>query len=251
TFSPSGEFIACGDEDGKVSIWRVPWWDDRNEAHKSLLDRPAVTLPSHTARDLDRRFDYLDLPTDHRPSPSRTRLRDPHATEAPSRTQGSVFSWSLWRTLPQLLFGRSHGPPRHAELTTIYPGFATQRIYVASVDDESTTERPTEPMPTAPGHYPRFSIMVESVSSTDSIRGNQPTPAHADNSGDVQVSCCALLSRRRGRSGTASALPAMSLTERVASTSNSPAPRITTPSHPTAQNVLDLPAVVEPLTGTP
>ncbi|KAF8837901.1 WD40 repeat-like protein [Paxillus ammoniavirescens] len=39
TFSPSGEFVACGGEDGKVSIWRVPWWDDRNiEAHKSLLD---------------------------------------------------------------------------------------------------------------------------------------------------------------------------------------------------------------------
>ncbi|KIJ18025.1 hypothetical protein PAXINDRAFT_71621 [Paxillus involutus ATCC 200175] len=26
TFSPSGEFVACGDH--KVSIWRVPWWDD-------------------------------------------------------------------------------------------------------------------------------------------------------------------------------------------------------------------------------
>ncbi|KIJ05963.1 hypothetical protein PAXINDRAFT_103567 [Paxillus involutus ATCC 200175] len=126
TFSPSGEFIACGEVHGKVSIWRVPWWDDTNEAHKSLLDRPVVTLPSHTARDLDHRFDYLDLPTDHRPSPSRTRLRDPHATEAPSRPQSSAFSWRLWRTLPQLLFGPSHGPPRHAELTTVYPGFATQ-----------------------------------------------------------------------------------------------------------------------------
>ncbi|KAF8837903.1 hypothetical protein BDN67DRAFT_972338 [Paxillus ammoniavirescens] len=114
------------------------------------------------------------------------------------------------------------------------------------MDDESTRERPTEPMPTAPGHYPGFSIFVESVSSTDSIHENQSTPAPAD----VQVSCCAFLSRRRGRSGTASALPAMPLTERVAPTPNSPAPPITTPSHPTAQNVLDLPAVVEPPSGT-
>ncbi|KIJ13677.1 hypothetical protein PAXINDRAFT_80587 [Paxillus involutus ATCC 200175] len=27
-FSPSGEFVACGGADRKVSIWRVPWWDD-------------------------------------------------------------------------------------------------------------------------------------------------------------------------------------------------------------------------------
>ncbi|KAF8837898.1 WD40 repeat-like protein [Paxillus ammoniavirescens] len=122
-FSPSGEFVACGEKYGKVSIWRVSWWDDRNiEVHKSLLDRPAIT----TARVLDHQFDYLDLPTNRRPSPPRTRPRDIHATEDPSRTQGSVLSWRLWRTLPRLLFGRSHGSPRHAELTTIYPGFATQ-----------------------------------------------------------------------------------------------------------------------------
>jgi WD40 repeat protein len=28
TFSPSGEFVACGGSDGKISIWRAPWWDD-------------------------------------------------------------------------------------------------------------------------------------------------------------------------------------------------------------------------------
>jgi hypothetical protein len=98
---PLGEFIACGGTDGKVSIWRVPWWDDSKEkviahtqlsfhcfslplrlqAHKSLLDvrsaqvsfrghshwynclRSAqpVTLPSHTARDIDRQLDYLEV----------------------------------------------------------------------------------------------------------------------------------------------------------------------------------------------
>ncbi|KAF9222271.1 WD40 repeat-like protein [Gyrodon lividus] len=26
-FSPSGEFVACGGDDKKLSIWRVPWWD--------------------------------------------------------------------------------------------------------------------------------------------------------------------------------------------------------------------------------
>ncbi|KAF8837904.1 WD40 repeat-like protein [Paxillus ammoniavirescens] len=50
TFSPSGEFVACGGGGGKVSIWRVPWWDDRDiEVHKSLLDVRSAQLrcPSH------------------------------------------------------------------------------------------------------------------------------------------------------------------------------------------------------------
>ncbi|KIK93603.1 hypothetical protein PAXRUDRAFT_828818 [Paxillus rubicundulus Ve08.2h10] len=236
TFSPSGEFIACGDINGKVSIWRVPWWDNsKEEAHKSLLDRPAVTSPSHTARGIDRQLDYLDLPTYRRPSPSRTRLRDTHTTGDPSRTQGSAFSWRVWRTLPRLLFGRSHDAPQHTGLTTIYPGFATQRIYVASMDDENTTESFAEPIPTAPGHYPRFSILIESVSSTDSIHENQSTPAPPANSEDVQASCCALFSRGRARSSTASV----------------PAPPVAGTSHSTTQNVLNLPAVVEPLSDTP
>ncbi|KAF8833954.1 WD40 repeat-like protein [Paxillus ammoniavirescens] len=40
-FSPSGEFVASGGyaSDKRVSIWRVPWWDDsQKQAHKSLLD---------------------------------------------------------------------------------------------------------------------------------------------------------------------------------------------------------------------
>ncbi|KIJ08677.1 hypothetical protein PAXINDRAFT_172845, partial [Paxillus involutus ATCC 200175] len=84
------------------------------------------------------------------------------------------------------------------------------RIYVASRDGESTPESRTEPLPTAPGHYPGFSIMVESVSSTES-HINRLTPAPPDNSKDVQFSCCALFSRRRARSATASVLPAMEL----------------------------------------
>ncbi|KIJ07796.1 hypothetical protein PAXINDRAFT_44803, partial [Paxillus involutus ATCC 200175] len=27
TFSPSGESVACGGLNEKLSLWRVPWWD--------------------------------------------------------------------------------------------------------------------------------------------------------------------------------------------------------------------------------
>ncbi|KAF8834661.1 WD40 repeat-like protein [Paxillus ammoniavirescens] len=39
-FSPSGEFVVSSeDAGGRVSIWRVPWWDNsKKEANKSLLD---------------------------------------------------------------------------------------------------------------------------------------------------------------------------------------------------------------------
>ncbi|KAF8837557.1 WD40 repeat-like protein [Paxillus ammoniavirescens] len=250
TFSPSGEFVACGEYYGKVLIWRVPWWDDSmDKAHNLLLDLPAVTIPRHVASDLDRHLDYLGLPTNPRPSPSHTRRRTSHPSEDP-RTQCSPFYQKVWRTLPHFLFWRSHTQPRHAAVTTVHPGFATQRVYVASRDNDSTTESPTEPMPTAPGHYPRFSIIAESMSSTDSLDVNRPIPVPPKNSEDVQVSCCALFSRQRVRSGTTSVLPAMELSERTAPLPNPPAPRGLTPSHLTAQNVLDLPAVVEPLSHT-
>ncbi|KAF8835851.1 WD40 repeat-like protein [Paxillus ammoniavirescens] len=108
----------------------------------------------------------------------------------------------------------------------------------------------SEPMPTAPGHYRGFSIMVESVSSTDSLNENQSTPAPPVNSEDVQVSCCALFSRRRARSGTASVPPAIPLSPRAVRTSDAPVSPVATPSHPTVQSVLDRPAVVEPLSDT-
>ncbi|KAF9221843.1 WD40 repeat-like protein [Gyrodon lividus] len=51
-FSPSGEFLACGGVDRKVSIWRVPWWDNSKEAHDSFLDvrspRTLCECLSHT-----------------------------------------------------------------------------------------------------------------------------------------------------------------------------------------------------------
>ncbi|KIK76551.1 hypothetical protein PAXRUDRAFT_18120 [Paxillus rubicundulus Ve08.2h10] len=267
TLSPSGEFVACGEYSGKVSIWRVPWWDDSKEkVHKSLLDRPAVTVPRHG--DVGRQLDYLNLPTTRHPSPSRARLCTAHAINEPSRTQGSAFSRKLRRTLPHLFFGRSHGQPQHAQVTTVYPGFAQpvgknsrllpfkansssgQRVYVASRDGEHTPDSRTEPLPTAPGHYPGFSIIVESVSSTDSRSGNQRTPAPPDNSEDLQTSCCALFSRRRASTGTASVSLAIELSEHAAPPPNPPVSRGVTPSYSTGQNVLDLPAVAEPLSHT-
>ncbi|KAF9219593.1 WD40 repeat-like protein [Gyrodon lividus] len=39
TFSPSGEFVATGCKDNKLSIWRVPWWDD---IQKQLCPFPRI-----------------------------------------------------------------------------------------------------------------------------------------------------------------------------------------------------------------
>ncbi|KAF9221842.1 WD40 repeat-like protein [Gyrodon lividus] len=138
-FSPSGEFVACGGSSTVISIWRVPRWDDsKEEAHRSFLDLPAVRVPPnaihHTVIDLDRQLDFLDLPTNRRPSSPRTRLRT-STTEDASRTEGSALSWRRLWTLSRLLFTRSND-------------WLDMRK-----DDESTTETPTAPMPTAPGNY--------------------------------------------------------------------------------------------------
>ncbi|KAF8839835.1 WD40 repeat-like protein [Paxillus ammoniavirescens] len=39
TFCPTGEFMTCGGKDLEVSIWRVPWWEDRQN------ECPAVPFP--------------------------------------------------------------------------------------------------------------------------------------------------------------------------------------------------------------
>ncbi|KIJ13212.1 hypothetical protein PAXINDRAFT_13962 [Paxillus involutus ATCC 200175] len=108
TFSPSGEFVACGESRGKVSIWRVPRWDDSKEAYKWLSDvrsaqvflqrpshgcrvyLPAVTVLRYAASDLDRQPDYLNLPTNRHPSPSRTRLHTTHAPLPPHKPPPSA-----------------------------------------------------------------------------------------------------------------------------------------------------------------
>ncbi|KAF9231876.1 WD40-repeat-containing domain protein [Melanogaster broomeanus] len=76
TFSPFGEFVAAEQENGTLSIWRVPWWDEsqrKSQAYDSLLDLPAVPvskgLGSIRAQD---EFDLLihrpDLPAPCSPS---------------------------------------------------------------------------------------------------------------------------------------------------------------------------------------
>ncbi|KIJ08958.1 hypothetical protein PAXINDRAFT_172698 [Paxillus involutus ATCC 200175] len=64
--SPSGEFVASGGMDEKISIWRVPWWDDsKKEPHKSFLDLPAVPVFKNDQQ--QNGLDFLDLPTSRRP----------------------------------------------------------------------------------------------------------------------------------------------------------------------------------------
>jgi WD40 repeat protein len=45
-FSPTGEFVVCGGSDGKISSWRVPWWNASTEkviAHTRILHPPLLT----------------------------------------------------------------------------------------------------------------------------------------------------------------------------------------------------------------
>ncbi|KAF8836599.1 WD40 repeat-like protein [Paxillus ammoniavirescens] len=94
TFSPSGEFVASGMVNGKISVWRVPWWDDsqlEKELHKSLLDLPAVPVPKILSNGQQQReLDYLDLPTNRRPIASSHR---PPADSATGHVQ------RFWRRL--------------------------------------------------------------------------------------------------------------------------------------------------------
>ncbi|KIJ09286.1 hypothetical protein PAXINDRAFT_87685 [Paxillus involutus ATCC 200175] len=77
-FSPSGEFVASAGGDGKLSIWRVPWWDDSQKqvitvltylptrfltmflvADTPFLARRALSaIPSHTPPDNRLLFSY-------------------------------------------------------------------------------------------------------------------------------------------------------------------------------------------------
>jgi hypothetical protein len=162
------------------------------------------------------------------PAPSVWTLTPPTST---CRTDNDLSR--IWRT------GGQNSRPLTSKTNFAFG----QRVYVASRDDESTIESHTEPLPTAPGHYRTFSIMVESVSSTDSLDENQPTAASPVN---VQVSCCALFSRCRARSqGTPPAQPDVELTQRVSPTSNAPPPAVVPSSRPSTQNVMDLPTVSE------
>ncbi|KAF9222339.1 WD40 repeat-like protein [Gyrodon lividus] len=68
TFSPSGEFVASGGRDKKVSIWRVPWWDGiQKQAHESFLDLPAVPAPNDLSNDqAQHELDFFNPPATRR-----------------------------------------------------------------------------------------------------------------------------------------------------------------------------------------
>ncbi|KAF8839941.1 WD40 repeat-like protein [Paxillus ammoniavirescens] len=67
TFSPSGQFVASGGYDRKLSIWRVPWWGDSHKeapARNSFLDLPAVPVPKGPANSQQQgELDFLDVST--------------------------------------------------------------------------------------------------------------------------------------------------------------------------------------------
>ncbi|KAF9222321.1 WD40 repeat-like protein [Gyrodon lividus] len=125
TFSPSGEFMACGGDDRKVSIWRVPWWDDsQNQAHDSFLDLPAVPAPkglTHNQAQVD--LDFLDPQLPCRPTTSCSQpLVHPDPTPIVTRVQ------LFWRGLvaPR---SASSPPPPAIELQSI----ETRRFWKSAV----------------------------------------------------------------------------------------------------------------------
>ncbi|KAF9240822.1 WD40-repeat-containing domain protein [Melanogaster broomeanus] len=166
-----------------------------------------------------------------------------------SRAQQSAFSWKPWKALSRISFVRSNDPP--VTRTPIYPGYAPYRTstYAPPRPAETTTQTVTDPTSTATGATAAYSVItLDSSDSPDDAEDNQPseaTPGPQHNSDDVQVSCCALFTRRRGRFSTASALPAIGLIERTARPSNATPPVAASPHSPPPQNILDLPAVVK------
>ncbi|KAF9232502.1 hypothetical protein BU15DRAFT_81156 [Melanogaster broomeanus] len=133
TFSPSGEFVAAGGQYGKVSIWRVPWWDkSRKKVYDSLLDLPAVSAPKGLSS-LHAPDEFRDLTTGatsrplDRPAPIVTRIQrllhgivTPRSSSSP--TQPTI---ELQPTSPGQRFWKS--PVR----TPTAAGRLTERVVVA------------------------------------------------------------------------------------------------------------------------
>ncbi|KIJ64256.1 hypothetical protein HYDPIDRAFT_28692 [Hydnomerulius pinastri MD-312] len=204
TFSPTGEFVAVGYNRGGVHIWRVPWWDETQkhdaEAHTSFLDLPATTNPfAEQSTDLppaapERKLDFLDFLATNRPSTSQVRPhgRDHRTNNPSSRTpKSNILSWRLWGRIPRLFSRRSGDGPAK---TSVHAGRAKERDYAAPIGDEEPEKRPTEPLPTAVGDYPGFSI-IEMNTSSDSLP-EPPASAHQSdrlNADDhISIRCCGM-----------------------------------------------------------
>ncbi|KAF8834412.1 WD40 repeat-like protein [Paxillus ammoniavirescens] len=91
TFTSSGEFVPSGGNDQNVSIWRVPWWDERQKlAHPSLLEFQAVPVAK------DQQIDSLDLSTGSRPFTSSSRPPVLPATTTSISTRVSRLPEIAW-----------------------------------------------------------------------------------------------------------------------------------------------------------
>ncbi|KIJ67138.1 hypothetical protein HYDPIDRAFT_26539 [Hydnomerulius pinastri MD-312] len=216
----------------------------------SFLDLPAVTTSHPTDDDILRQQSMIGVDHDHTffdlPPTSQSRARNPNSNPHPSGSRGSAFSW---KALPRLLFRRPHDSSPRLEVTTIYPGYAPQRTYVASAGDETSTETPLEPIPTTPGDYGRYSVILISGSDSDSPEGDQA-------SRELPVEkrspfYCGLFSRRKASTETVHpSHPPIELFQRTAPSSGASAPPVTTAMQTTTQDMLDLPAIVGPSSDT-
>ncbi|KAF9230400.1 hypothetical protein BU15DRAFT_83684 [Melanogaster broomeanus] len=229
TFAPSGEFIAYGEHrSDHVSIRRVPWWyDSQKKQRGSLLDLPALptqvgqaNIHGRTHHELTHELDFLDLPATHRPSAS---------------TGPSSLPRNPLLTLARRLFRRKHDLPR---VTPIFTGFAEP-------GGRGIGRNTPQPMPIEPGHYPGFSIIAESISSSDTP-DSDPAPEQPDHP-PSSTFCCGLFTRRRkDRPGADSAPGAVELSQLPASASNAAAPPLVASSQPMTPKVLDVPVVQSP-----
>ncbi|KIJ57584.1 hypothetical protein HYDPIDRAFT_120532, partial [Hydnomerulius pinastri MD-312] len=250
-FCPTGEFIATGGGKGKLSIWRVPWWDEiRKQAVASFLDMPAVMAPAGPSNDdaqtdVNHTIDFLNSAT-HQPSTSRYASRGQRTNTRLSRHQNSEsrVSWNPWGIISGLLKRRlnnEHDPP--SQLTTAYTGYAEPRVVVGSTSPPQS-QLPAQ-LETAPGHYELYSILpLTPPGSEPSLTGvdeNREAPSDENHAGYY----CGLFSRRSKRVPASDVASATGLTGRTNQTPSAPDPPA--PTRTISRDMLGLPAVVESL----
>ncbi|KAF9240274.1 hypothetical protein BU15DRAFT_74191 [Melanogaster broomeanus] len=197
--------------------------------HDSLLDLPAVPLPLATgSHRLELDCPNLPSTSASHPSSRHNRVRNTHATADSSPTQNLAFSWKSWKALSRVSFIRSNHPS--VSRTPIYPGYAPYRTstYARPKPAHTTTQTVPDSTSTATGADAPYTVIpLDPSDSLDDAEGGQAsevTPVPQHNSDYVEVSCCGLFRRRRGRSSTAPAPPAVEPTEHAAPPSNATHP---------------------------
>ncbi|KAF8845928.1 WD40 repeat-like protein [Paxillus ammoniavirescens] len=100
-FSPSGQFVASGGYDKKVSTWQVPGWENELKARAtfdSFLDRPAFPNPSNSQRQGE--FNFLN--------PNATQARHPITPPSPAGSPAEPLAMRVQRFWNGLI--RTHRP---------------------------------------------------------------------------------------------------------------------------------------------